>query len=74
MPLKYIAGIPSATKGLGYIHGFLFILFCICLVVLIRKYSLSLKVGLVGFIAALLPLGPFLFHPYLKKYIDQKSN
>jgi integral membrane protein len=74
VPLKYLAGMPAATKGLGYVHGVLFILFCICLAAVVRQYSISLKVGLLGFVAAIVPLGPCFYHPYLKKHLDQKSS
>jgi len=70
MPLKYLAGIPVATQVLGMIHGILFILFCLCLFVIVRAYSLSIKVGLIGFVAACLPFGPFFFDHYLRPQIE----
>jgi len=73
MPLKYMAGMPSANLGLGWAHGILFVVFCVCLAVLIRKYSICLKVAIVGFVAALVPFGPFLYHPYLTKYLDSRE-
>ena len=32
MPLKYFAGIPGAVKVAGWVHGILFIFFCMALV------------------------------------------
>ena len=73
MPLKYVMGIPSATIGIGYAHGFLFVLFYISLIAMQFKYSISWRLVLMGFIAALLPLGPFFYHPYFKKQWDTRN-
>src|SRR5687767_2437690 len=32
MPLKYIAGLPIFVKVVGWVHGGLFVLFCVALV------------------------------------------
>jgi integral membrane protein len=69
MPLKYYAGHPEATQFLGMAHGVLFVGFCLLLGLIMIKYSISLKIGIIGFISSLIPFGPFLYHPFLKKYL-----
>lgn len=59
MPLKYLAHQPAAVKIFGWMHGVLFITFCIALarVWLIAQWPI-LRCAVI-FIAALLPFGPF---------------
>ena len=59
MPLKYLAGQPSAVKITGMIHGVLFILFCGALlrVLLVSRWPFS-RCALI-FIASFIPLVPF---------------
>jgi integral membrane protein len=72
MPLKYAANLPEAVKIVGWIHGVLFILFCLALGNAQLKTSLSPGMAILVFIAALLPFGPFLIDSYLKRY-DEKT-
>ena len=67
MPLKYWAGMPMAVNLVGWAHGVLFVLFCLLLpyTMLVAKWSI-LK-GIVVFIAALVPFGPFLIDGRLKE-------
>ncbi len=60
MPLKYLAGMPQAVKVVGWLHGILFITFCLALLRtwLIARWPIGRCAGL--FIAALLPFGPFI--------------
>lgn len=60
MPLKYFAGMPKAVLITGWIHGVLFIAFCIALLrtMLVAKWSFARCT--IVFIAALLPFGPFI--------------
>jgi len=60
MPLKYFAEMPHAVLYVGWIHGILFIAFCVLLLVVKIKYSWSLKKMFVAFIASLLPFGTFI--------------
>lgn len=59
MPLKYLAGMPAAVKVVGWLHGLLFIAFCLALarVWIVAKWPIPRCAML--FIAALLPFGPF---------------
>ncbi len=60
MPLKYLADQPLAVKYTGWAHGLLFILYCLALLQAWVGGSLSFKNTFLGFIAALIPFGPFL--------------
>ena len=60
MPLKYMAGMPLAVKLVGWLHGLLFMIFCVALLrtLLLARWPITRCAGI--FIAALLPFGPFL--------------
>ncbi len=67
MPLKYFAGMPMAVKVLGWIHGVLFVLFCLGLFrVWTRAKWPESRCALV-FIAGLIPFGPF----FVDRRIDE---
>ena len=61
MPLKYFGGKPLAVTWVGWIHGILFILYCIHLlwVKLLLKWPIGKMIA--GGIAALLPFGTLWF-------------
>lgn len=59
MPLKYFAGFPHAVKYVGWIHGILFIAFCIFLLLVKIKFHWTIKKSLIAFVASLLPFGTF---------------
>ena len=59
MPLKYMAGMPLPVKVVGWIHGVLFITFCIALLRAWMGARWPIGRAIVLFIAALLPFGPF---------------
>ena len=67
MPLKYAAGMPLMVKYVGWAHGLLFMAYIaqMLFVAFLLKWDV-LKV-IYGFIAALLPFGPFVFERSLKK-------
>ena len=67
MPLKYLAHFPEPVKYLGWAHGLLFLSYLTMLgwVLLRRKWPITF--GFLGFVAALLPLGPFVFERYLRR-------
>jgi integral membrane protein len=70
MPLKYVYGVPMATKIAGMIHGGLFIWFIISLA---NAYSVKIF-GTVDavkfFILSLVPFGTFYTESTLKKRFD----
>jgi integral membrane protein len=67
MPLKYLAGMPMAVKVVGWIHGGLFVLFCLALahVWLSAGWSIWRAAGV--FIASLIPFGTFAIDGRLKR-------
>ncbi|MBA3453193.1 MAG: DUF3817 domain-containing protein [Deltaproteobacteria bacterium] len=59
MPLKYAAGIPSAVRTVGMVHGVLFVAFVIALAVCAKVERWNAKQIGIAMIAALLPFGAF---------------
>jgi integral membrane protein len=73
MPLKYIAHKPEAVLYCGWVHGVLFVLFCLALLQVWIKYKWSFTKALVAFIAALLPFGTFVLDRKLRKEEARRS-
>lgn len=67
MPLKYIAGIPEPVTYLGWVHGILFMLYCILLLVVWVKLRWSFGKVVLAFFASLLPFTTFILDRKLKK-------
>ena len=59
MPLKYYAGIPRAVKVVGYLHGILFVTYCLLLALTMRKMKWSFLKGFYAFVLSLVPFGTF---------------
>jgi len=59
MPLKYMAGIPIATKIAGMLHGVLFITFIYQLIVATEETPFSKKEAFLFFVASVVPFGSF---------------
>lgn len=68
MPLKYLAHKPEAVKFAGWIHGLLFITFCVTLLRAWTECKWPVSRAAVIFIAALLPFGPFVVDRRLVHY------
>ena len=71
MPLKYLAHQPLAVKVVGWIHGVLFVVFCVALLrtMLMARWPFS-RATLI-FIAALLPFGPFVVDRRMAAYDEE---
>ena len=67
MPLKYLGGMPLAVTVAGSVHGFLFVALVGMFALAIRRVPLPLGMAALGAAAAVLPFGPFLFDPRLKR-------
>lgn len=67
MPLKYLAGYPIFVKVNGWIHGVLFIFFCLALLEVLIKLKWPIVRAITAFIASLVPLGAFWFDQSLKR-------
>ena len=61
MPLKYLAGQPQAVTVVGGAHGLLWILYLLALIHAAVQYKWPLGRLFAGFVASVLPLGPFIF-------------
>jgi integral membrane protein len=66
MPLKYLAGFPVAVKIAGWVHGLLFLAFCMALLQTRQTQNWTLRWTAIIFVAALLPFGPFVIDRRLK--------
>jgi len=66
MPLKYFAGMPLAVTIAGWIHGLLFLVFGMCLLVAHGERQWSARWTALVFVAALLPFGPFIIDRRLR--------
>jgi integral membrane protein len=60
MPMKYFAGEPEMVSLFGAIHGGLFVVYIGLLFIGVGRHW-SLTALFHGFIAAVVPAGPFLF-------------
>jgi integral membrane protein len=67
MPLKYFAGMPQAVKVVGWIHGLLFMAFCMVLLQtrLDARWNAWRTVTIL--VAALVPFGPFIIDGRLRR-------
>lgn len=67
MPLKYFAGMPTAVTIVGSIHGLLFLALVFAFVTSVRRVPLPPKLAAIGVFCAVIPFGPFLLDPRLKR-------
>lgn len=66
MPLKYMFDHPQAVAITGAIHGLLFVLYLVGVVVMIFLFKWRIIRILGAVLAAFLPFGPFVFDRRLK--------
>ena len=67
MPLKYFFDMPGAVRWIGSAHGVLFVLFCVYLFLVWRKYAWSIGKAAFAFLCSLIPFGTFYLDAKLKK-------
>jgi integral membrane protein len=67
MPLKYLAGMPQAVTVVGWLHGMLFIMFCIALTQAHQEAKWNARQSGAILLAALLPFGPFVIDGRLRR-------
>ena len=67
MPLKYVAGYPLVVKYTGWVHGVLFVQYCIFLFMVWSEYSWSFFSLVKAFLASLIPFGTFYMDREWKK-------
>lgn len=71
MPLKYFFNIPEAVKYFGWIHGILFLVFFVFLILAWIKYRWSIFRIALYLIASVLPFVPFVLDKKLEKEYPQ---
>jgi len=74
MPLKYFAGMPQAVTAAGWLHGILFISFCIALTQAHQDANWTPWRSGTVLIAALLPFGPFAIDKKLRREEEVMRN
>jgi integral membrane protein len=67
MPLKHFAGMPEAVKIVGWMHGILFILYVLAVMETAKSRKWPLKRVAFALVASVLPAGPFVMEPSLKR-------
>ncbi|MBC7848449.1 MAG: DUF3817 domain-containing protein [Chitinophagaceae bacterium] len=67
MPLKYFADMPKIVTYVGWAHGVLFVAFLLLALDFKSDRNKSFQWLVLAFLAALVPLGTFLFDRKLRK-------
>ncbi len=67
MPLKYMLDMPLMVKYVGWAHGVLFVAYIVQLLYVGFRLRWNEIRFILGFIASLLPFGPFLFEWLIDK-------
>jgi integral membrane protein len=67
MPLKYFAGLPVAVQIAGWLHGLLFLAFCMALLETHQTERWTKRWTAMVLVAGLLPLGPFVIDRRLRE-------
>ncbi|MFN5370020.1 MAG: DUF3817 domain-containing protein [Bacteroidia bacterium] len=67
VPLKRLFDMPMAVRIFGSIHGFLFVAFCLFLVLAWTDEKWSIKKAGLAFLSSLIPFGTFWFD---RKYLS----
>ena len=74
MPMKYLLDMPLAVKYTGWAHGVLFLLYIGALLHAAVSFRWSIFKVALGFIASLVPFGPFVFDAKVVKQEAEKQN
>lgn len=59
MPLKYAAELNEPNYIVGMIHGFLFVMYCLLVLIVAHKYKWAFGTTFMAGFASLLPFGTF---------------
>jgi integral membrane protein len=71
MPLKYIGGMPLATRVAGSVHGLLFVLFITALIRVSIEHRWPRRRSLTAFVASILPFGTLVFDRAVRYEIER---
>lgn len=67
MPLKYLAGDPRAVLYVGWVHGLLFMIYILTLIIVAIRLDWKFKKIVIAFFASLIPFGTFILDKSLRK-------
>ncbi|HEX9996344.1 MAG TPA: DUF3817 domain-containing protein [Abditibacterium sp.] len=67
MPLKYLFQRPEAVRVVGSIHGGLFVLYVLAVLVVAALHRWHLRRTFLALVASVIPFGPFLLDGRLKR-------
>lgn len=67
MPLKYLAGLPLATRVLGLVHGLAFLAYAVVLVDALATRQWPARTVALGLLSGFLPAGTFLFVGHVRR-------
>ncbi|MFC3158528.1 integral membrane protein [Chryseobacterium arachidis] len=67
MPFKYFFDIPEPVKYFGWIHGVLFLVYMVILIITSFKYRWSIIRIAIYLVGSVLPFVPFILDRNLKK-------
>ncbi|MCS7077007.1 MAG: DUF3817 domain-containing protein [Bacteroidia bacterium] len=70
MPLKYIFHKMDFIFFAGWVHGILFMLFCMLLLAVSIRYKWKLGKMIIAFVSALVPLGTFWLEYKMRKELN----
>jgi integral membrane protein len=68
MPLKYLADEPGAVRIVGMMHGVLFVLFCLALVLVWQQRRWSLMRSSLVFASSLVPCATYFMDRHLARW------
>lgn len=71
MPLKYLAGMPTMVKYVGWAHGVLFVGFVLLLAIAQYTFRWSFIRLVLSFISSLIPFGTFILDRKLR--VEEKA-
>ncbi|MEA3353403.1 MAG: DUF3817 domain-containing protein [Campylobacterota bacterium] len=74
MPLKYVYGMPMATKIVGMLHGGLFLWFIKAQIDAHKEYGFSTKFNILAFLASIIPFATFYLEKEINKIVLEESN
>ncbi len=71
MPLKYYFGWPLVVKYVGWMHGFLFMVYVAMVLASIRAMNWSFVRVVLALAASVVPLGPFFLDTSILKRLNE---
>lgn len=73
MPIKYLGGNPAPVLYVGWAHGVLFMLYAVAGFQALFARGWGLMAGVWGFIAAIVPIGTFVYDARFLRAEEQKE-